>query len=124
MTKQEWKAEVNLKVFKSNGLVCVIKRNPSMKYLCGYVEIPETFNPIRKLKKDLYSVPFSVHGGATFFGSIGDDRLKFVGFDCAHAGDLIPSMERINEGETYRNMDYVTKECEELAKQIRKSCKG
>ncbi|AMN41092.1 hypothetical protein [Rhodoplanes sp. Z2-YC6860] len=53
------------------------------------------------------------------------DNTWWFGFDCAHAGDICPSMSRLglrsmsgDYGEVYRDIDYVTAECQKLAKQL------
>ena len=66
---------------------------------------------------------FHVHGGLTWTGFHGDERdFWWIGFDCAHAGDLIPDMfERypeLDRGCVYRTMDYTKGECLHLAEQL------
>lgn len=89
----------------------------------------------------------SVHGGLTYAGPNNDDP-EFIGrkdallqwwfgFDCAHAGDLVPEMEMqrrpggvlaevaekfkdLDRGEVYRTQKYVIKETKRLAKQLAK----
>jgi hypothetical protein len=45
----------------------------------------------------------------------------WLGFDCAHAGDVVPQMREVlpslNKFGVYRNIDYVKNECEKLARQ-------
>jgi hypothetical protein len=41
---------------------------------------------------------------------------KFIGFDCAHSYDLMPGWKLEGLGGTYRDIEYVQKECEKLAK--------
>jgi len=62
-----------------------------------------------------------VHGGVTYAGpgfSDEDKPLWWVGFDCAHAGDLVPKMERHWQYGVYRDMEYAKGETEKLAAQI------
>lgn len=67
------------------------------------------------------------------------DDVWWFGFDCAHAFDLVPAMVKLEESDpylkelrekakaqtpeqwrdVYRNAEYVKKECEDLAKQLR-----
>lgn len=70
---------------------------------------------------------FSVHGGVTWFGTgirgkYGRIPGVLVGFDCAHGGDLTPSLEQFDTqygmGGTYRTFEYVRNQCELLAAQI------
>lgn len=69
-------------------------------------------------------VLFDVHGGITW----ADNRLPWedktptgwwLGFDCAHDGDLSPGYEnRFSSDGEYRDIEYVKAECESLASQI------
>lgn len=57
-----------------------------------------------------------------------EKKVHWFGFDCAHAGDLAPEMEkfrkamgsRLFEDNQYRDIAYVTEECESLALQLQK----
>lgn len=71
------------------------------------------------------SLLLDAHGGITFTNDHpGGDETKdgwWFGFDCAHAGDLIPGHLRFGSArphETYRDEAYVRAECESLAKQL------
>jgi len=103
---------------------CMIVRGP-LGGLCGYVGIPES-NPF--FERDYDDVPVHTHGGLTY-GSFcsGDichsnERYKtyWLGFDCAHSGDMIPSrhMPRFGD-EVYRNWAYVKNEVTDLARQLK-----
>lgn len=61
-----------------------------------------------------------------------DDDLWWLGFDCAHAGDLVPAIEVLTRSfrfkpseatagwkDVYRNLEYVESECQQLAIQLR-----
>lgn len=66
-----------------------------------------------------------VHGGLTYarnhFPKREPDGLWWFGFDCAHAGDLVPSEHCINHpSDVYRDIEYAKKECESLAEQLAK----
>lgn len=123
--KAQWKD-------KETGLDCLIVRN-HMGALCGYVGVP----PGHPAHGRRYSeVLVDCHGGLTFTGSCEpgiDDTVGichlaepgapepwWLGFDCAHAGDLIPSMQAylsMSDG-TYRDIEYVAEECRQLAAQL------
>jgi hypothetical protein len=70
-----------------------------------------------------------VHWGITFAGHMPDDDAPGIwrfGFDCGHAGDLVPLLaetvgpaSRLFAGYVYRDMDYVTGQCARLAAQLR-----
>ena len=95
---------------------------------CGYVELTkdsifyglsdqrEVQMILQKSIDDLY-----VHGGVTFFDTPywTEDRTVesnfFVGFDCAHSGDISKYNTR---GGVLRSLDYCIEECENLAKQL------
>lgn len=108
----------------ATGLPCLIVRGP-LGALCGYVGVPEGH--------PWYGVEFSavnaeVHGGLTYSspcqhgGKIchvpepGEpDNVWWLGFDCAHLGDLTPGAY-LDDG-TYRDVGYVTRETAHLAQQ-------
>jgi hypothetical protein len=103
--------------------------------LCGYVKIPKD-HPWHG-KDPFEQIECEVHGGLTF----GDEKEGnyWIGFDCAHIGDLVPSMKmlEVNNDEhhlemmalkarfpksslfdnVYRNFNYVKSQVESLAKQ-------
>lgn len=110
--------EIEFKIVKKwiyKGKLCVITQNiwePYVKTISsslhdwynGYVETI--------LAKDYDDLNINVHGGLTFGGELGFEELKgkrFYGFDTAHAFDDNPNIQ---------NLDYVTKETEQLADQI------
>ena len=74
-------------------------------YWCGYVSYP--------LNVDTDKI--NIHGGVTF------EEDTFIGFDCAHLGDLITYSETQGCGhsimrvvDTYRDKEYVTNELKNL----------
>jgi hypothetical protein len=118
----------------TTGLPCLIVRN-HYGNLCGYVGVPkghpwhgkdyDDVNEALYVDDDAEEVP---HGALTFAGLCsknpegkichvvepGDpDDVWWLGFDCGHAFDFVPGLHWL-EG-TYRNMAYVTAECEKLA---------
>lgn len=113
----EWETERDEATFVRHGYWCQIKRHPELKSLCGYVLIGRT-HPYWGI--DSADSILDVHGGVTC-----DDGTR-IGFDCAHAGDLVPStfMFRTayagdkNAG-VYRNWAFVEREVDKLAKQLR-----
>lgn len=110
--------EGNEKSFKYLGYECRIIRIDGLGHLCGYVRIPKTN---RIYKKEFGDYPISdllVHGGVTFTGNRFDDNDWWIGFDCAHFGDLVPGSGYTATGTTYKDMDYVTKEIKNLVNQI------
>lgn len=78
--------------------------------------------------------PLACHGGITFSAKRNRKRWPknywYLGFDCAHSGDMLPEMCALQQsipslrhftgilGEVYRDMAYVTEECLNLARQL------
>lgn len=130
--KRQWMSET--------GLPCLIVRN-HYGALCGYVGVPRThpwygqkYDDVdEQLGDDENEEGDSPHGGLTFAGSCGekichevepgeDDDVWWLGFDCAHAFDLVPGMGRDyypDDVVVYRDVAYVTAECEKLAALLR-----
>lgn len=75
-----------------NGLMCCM-REGVFGCPCGYVRLPKSFldYELSKLRKELEGMVF-IHGGITHLGrlkEVGDDPSIWVGFDMAHAGDIV-----------------------------------
>lgn len=124
-------------VDEKTDLDCLIVRN-HMGTLCGYVGVAEghpAFAQGYDLLPDLV-----VHGGVTFTGLCREDaeeghgichipeegrpdKVWWVGFDCGHAWDVIPIMQKysltLDRDSEYRDWDYVKSECELLAQQLK-----
>lgn len=119
--KNKIKSEGNYKEWicrTSNGceFVCKIRRNMSLNNLCGYVEITKD-NKLFGIDYFDLEVSLQVHGGITYSSSEGD--FWVFGFDCAHFNDMIFSENFVPRGSgEYKDMEYVTKECESLAEQL------
>jgi len=122
----------------ASGLPCLIVRN-HMGSLCGYVGVP----PEHPFYRQHYDSPVTenihAHGGLTYSdlcqGLIchkpepGEERdIWWFGFDCGHYQDVSPGLNatlaaigsglRFAAGETYRPIDYVRAEVDELAEQV------
>ena len=122
------------------GLDCLIVRN-RMGALCGYVGV----GPGHPAFEQDYSADLlagvDVHGGLTFADHCADGKedgwgichvpqpgreanVWWFGFDCAHAGDVIPSMLKYPEMAElatwgrYRDFAYVSREVSNLAAQL------
>ena len=121
-------------VDEATGLDCLAVRTPDMGHWCGYVGVPEG-HPAFGVGYDDVSPWPEVHGGLTYaaFCREGEEetgvchrpfpgrpeRLWWLGFDCAHSGDLSPGLNRYRRrGEIYRDLDYVRAECARLAGQL------
>lgn len=123
----EWVEETDCFLFKYKGYYCavhrVLKREPCEEevfyggHLCGYVEVPKN-NPYYKkyfcIDIEDVDVCLDCHGGITY-----DDKESFIstlfnkprdhwiGFDCGHSGDLIPSMELFKKSHKTQTSDYM-----------------
>lgn len=80
-----------------------------------------------------------MHGSVTF-NDFHKDNLYWIGFDCAHSTDILPSMEMLKKrynfhaspldelrekykdspifNPTYKNISYAIGECKSLAEQL------
>lgn len=144
-----WQGEPDKVQFEAHGLACLLHRGPGGHW-CGYVGLPEghpSFEVGCDDVKPLNPVPDSegewpdVHGGLTYsrFCAETDDeshgichlpdegephRVWWVGFDCAHSGDLSPKYahryadESWHRGDVYRTIGYVRNETIRLAAQL------
>lgn len=108
-----WSGEPDLLEFRVFGFECHAKRHDSMGHLCGYIQV-DADHPW--YGKDYNNVNADVHGGLTF-----SDKGWF-GFDCAHAGDLVPRMQDlVDTDDTYKGMGYVVGELINLARQAKEA---
>lgn len=138
-----WQDEPDKKQWQdaATGLPCLIVRNNGGA-LCGYVGAPDGHAAFGKGYGD---VSVECHGGLTFadFCAHSDDESRFVchvpgegepdrvwwlGFDCAHSGDLSPAYALSMKGlgitfpgdyETYKTVAYVTHQVANLAGQLK-----
>lgn len=112
----------------TTGYECAIVRHTTLLHLCGYVGVPVDHPWYRKGYDDVRMADNDwpeVHGGLTYASdhepTAKGDNLWWLGFDCAHCGDLSPYMlkygDRAGRDETYKNWSYVKTEVERLARQ-------
>lgn len=109
------KQEGNKKDFRYKGYACHIRRVgvPYMGHLCGYIEVQRTHILYGKDYDDIeniYDYELPAHGGLTFSGFVNDEY--WIGFDCAHAGDLLPMFVGEDfyppqKNDTYKTMEFV-----------------
>lgn len=100
---------------------------------CGYVGVPEGHPCFGKSWEDKATEYLNVHGGLTYgercSGNIchvpqpgESDHVWWLGFDCSHAWDVMPSMAArypsFGAGDTYRDVAYIIAEVESLAAQL------
>jgi hypothetical protein len=105
---------------EATGFQCKIKRN-GLGALCGYVGVPDPDGVYNASYNELENI-VSCHGGLTC--GYQRDGTTWLGFDCCHAGDLVPEMNflGIAPGQDYRDIAYVKSEVETLAKQLAGGC--
>lgn len=116
------KQEGNSRVFVYKGYPCEILRFPSghqLIHLCGYVGVSNTNKLFENKEK---SLELNVHGGVTYTARglrRRDKQFWWIGFDCAHAGDMCMNVPSSNYSYgTYRTMEYVEEQLKQLVDQI------
>ncbi len=149
--REVWKTEPDEARWTHAGLACAIMRGPVGAW-CGYVGVPADHptyglgyytssyevedvlsgEAARKAPVQAQLNDIRVHGGMTFSGKRFDDNgLHWFGFDCSHAGDYSPGLDRLNDPIIglgcstgwggvieYRDQAYVTAETNSLAEQL------
>lgn len=116
------------------GFEWIVTHN-DMGYRCGYVKLPPN-HPWFNMEMERIDV--SIHGGITFAekdvpcGKGGPDDGYWIGFDCAHFGDLpdpelpnggnIPLLPPISYG-TVKSQKYAESECFSLCEQAKLAAK-
>jgi hypothetical protein len=131
--KRQWTSESRWN--GETGIPCLIVRN-HFGALCGYVGVPKghpwygrEYDDVEaQMVKDALTEDVEIpHGGLTFSGKCHgrvchevepgeDEDVWWLGFDCAHAFDIVPGFKHLDFGDSeYRNFDYVRVECEKLA---------
>lgn len=135
-----WVDEPDRMLWQSEGFDCLVNRN-GMGAWCGYVGLKRGHPLYEKTYMEIYDLPagdiLSVHGGLTYsehcHGDIchpsdGQDHVWWLGFDCAHCFDLLPSGLKKGftalGGGVYRDLAYVKAEVESLARQLKEVARG
>lgn len=147
----EWLGEPDEVDFTYNAINCkilriAIKEPYSVEehifggHLCGYVQIPKD----NILYLDTYEdMDIDCHGGLTYGEII--DKKYWIGFDCAHSTDFVPSTEQLCKNNlkgkkihdsfkefynkigvkdcllfnpTYKNINFCINECKSIVDQI------
>ena len=107
-----WHSEPDTHYFTHQALPCAIIRS-EQGHLCGYVGVEKYHPSVNSTTSNLF-----VHGGVTWERWGDDNGLFWIGFDCAHDGDLVlKHKDRALPG-TYRDIHYVRNEVMWLAEQL------
>lgn len=143
----EWVGEPDEVTFENDGFVCRALRIVDSDdkgiiyggHWCGYVRLPEGHAWINK---EGLNIDCDIHGGITFTGERFEDIRGFwVGFDCAHASDILPSVDNLFSenyqpdllvdqisafipnftNKTYKNIDFVINELKSLAEKAKQA---
>lgn len=142
----EWVEEPDAVYFEHNSIECRCIRIVAFEHTgsvfgghwCGYIKVPNG-HAWNGYSFD-YHFDCDVHGGISYGDQEEDDW--WIGFDCAHLGDMIPSMERMYQNEeafkkirqehqnrlkkcgiqdifqeNYKNIGYIVEETKKLADQ-------
>ncbi len=135
-----WQHEPDKAQWIYRDVDCLIVRN-NLGALCGYVGVPPTH---RYFDIDYDSIrDIDVHGGLTFSdrchphpegehlgichieAGAANKTVWWLGFDCAHAFDLVPGMEKLRVelglhsfDDTYRDFRWVAEQTMSLADQL------
>jgi hypothetical protein len=117
------------------GLPCMALRN-HMGCWCGYVGVGAdnrastgcapsgsihggiTYNEL-----EMPLLPEPISNSNTWSPEVGAFAARWYGFDCAHVYSDLPPIDMLNirirkERRTYKTLDFVKKQCEQLAKQL------
>lgn len=126
----EWMKEPDRLDWEHEGMTCMALRHPLSGHWCGYVGVPPS-HPWHG--KDYNDCNVEVHGGLTYGAACKGNvchtpkpgepaHLWWLGFDCAHSGDLSPGYDsayRFEEYASYKSLDYVKHVTEHLAVQVK-----
>jgi hypothetical protein len=124
MKKQD--GQTTIANYFEDGFHCVILEQNWSGHLCGYVEIPEghILHDVSYNQYEDGAYPsFRVHGGITYSGGLNGFGGFYIGFDCAHSGDICPKSQYkpIDPRATYRDEAYVRAELKDLVSQIKRT---
>lgn len=119
-------ADVNDQAWDFDYIKCRTMRHNSMGHWCGYIGVPLGTPYYGKNADD---TDLHAHGGLTYASNhlpeAKPDGLWWFGFDCAHAGDLVPALSQMfpegHRNDIYRDAAYVVEEVNRLAEQAQRS---
>lgn len=125
-----WMAEPDYMQWLSRAGVPVVAIRSHSGAWCGYAA---TWSGHPWYGADYEALVVAAHGGLTFSGDVLHVRQivgapgishrfdYWLGFDCAHAYDLIPGLmiAAFGGSSVYRDVEFIRAECEALAGQVR-----
>lgn len=115
-----------------SALPRLVLRGPHGSW-CGYVGLPPGHPQHGKSYDDDVVGNLEVHGGVTYGAECAghichvpregeSEHVWWIGFDCAHAGDVSPGLNYRTGGsffgERYRDLAYIIEQTEGLARQL------
>ncbi len=111
------------------GLRAVVLKDEEMGHRMGYVAVPKGHPTFGAGYGSSLLSEIDVHGGLTYADGHGEYPIEapdlwWLGYDCAHSGDLVPGLVArfgsMGQHDVLRTLDYCERECERLAEQLSK----
>jgi hypothetical protein len=133
-----WLLEPDRVEWEHAGFPCLILRHDKMGHLCGYIAVPKGHIwhglPDDSQPRPEGSPEPEIHGGVTYGNACDGDvchkpkpgeseDVWWIGFDAAHAGDFSPGAG-FGSAASYKDVKYMTRQCEHLAEQAAKAVKA
>ena len=130
----EWLREPDVCKWESNGFQCLAIREKQMGVWTAFVGVSKEHSSFSKPLKILLHEPWflnlNVHGGVSTIGKNSLDKdLWWFGWDTSQGEDLMPLVQfdpddpilgQYHINHTYKNLKFVIKETNLLAKQLLK----
>lgn len=132
-----WLREPDFVKWKAYGLECVAIRDMTLGMWRGFVGVPSTHKAFSKKYEDIineeWGLSLNVHGGISLTGKLPtkykdlNKDVWWIGFACTHGEDLMPLvkidrsdplMAQIVNMQSYKDIKFVRKEINILAKQL------
>ena len=102
---------------EETGFLCCIVRSEYALTWNGYVQVPKNYAAYGMDIDQLGHI--AVHRNVSYSGDRLEDGNYWVGFDCSHAGDLLPAAPRaLQKYGEYRTKEYATHQVTRLAWQL------
>ncbi len=140
----EWVEEADKVSFQYKGYECLIQRvfapEPMREnsvfggHLCGYVKVPDDHCYCQAERAQMAIL---CHGGLSYSCKNEFGKGHWIGFDCAHWNDFMPSIQNFKKKmaqtdkhmeeilalypqmqQIYKNIDFCTKQCTSIVDQL------